>query len=138
MEPLETVRDDHPRVDVGFPFHLDGGGRVGSPTYPEHVEQMIELLLFTSPGERVNRPDFGCGLLKTLFSAISPEEVTAVEYLVQGALQRWLGDVLIPDRVLVEVSQETELVVEVRYTLRSDGQSRRVTFSPREMETRRG
>lgn len=131
MEPLTTLRDDDPRFDVGFPFRLDGGRRVASPAYAEHVEQMIEQLLFTTPGERVNRPDFGCGLLETLFSSLSPEEVSAIEYLVQGALQRWLGDVIEPDRVLVEVSDQTALVVEVRYALRGDGRPRKVTFRQR-------
>jgi len=134
MEPLTTLRDDDPRFDVSFPFHLDGGHRIASPAYPEHVEQMIEQLLFTTPGERVNRPDFGCALLETLFSAVSAEELSAIEYLVQGALQRWLGDVLEADRVLVEAPEETTLVVEVRYTLRGDGHPRKVTFRRREPE----
>lgn len=115
-------------VQVAFPFHLDGRGRVASPSYPEHVEQLIEQVLFTSPGERVNRPEFGCGLLETLFSSISQEEVAALEFLVQGSLERWLGDVLRVESVTLTVPRETELEVRVGYVLRRRRQRRTAVF----------
>ena len=74
-----------PTVEVGFPFQIDNYGRVADPDYEVHVQQMIELVLFTSPGERVNRPEFGCGLLQLIFGPDSEALASATEYLVQTA-----------------------------------------------------
>src|SRR5262249_5620163 len=61
------------RRDVAFPFAVDGRGRTADRGYDDHVRDMIELLLFTQPGERVMRPDFGCGLADLVFEPNSPE-----------------------------------------------------------------
>ena len=115
-------------IEVGFPFQLDATGRVASPSYEVHVEQLIELVLFTSPGERVNRPDFGCGLLSTIFAALSDEERTAVQFLVQSALQKWLGTVIQVQRVEVTSPAESSLQVKVQYTLLETRKSRISVF----------
>lgn len=114
-------------VEVGFPFRISRYGRVVDPSYPDHVEQMIELVLFTSPGERVNRPDFGCGLLELIFQPDDVAVAAATQYLVQGALQRWLGDVLVVREVEV-TPIDTQLQVKVVYTLRADRSERVVVF----------
>ena len=59
-------------IDIDFPFHVDGRGRTAATDYADHVRDMIEQLLFTRPGERVNRPDFGCGLLDLRVRAEQP------------------------------------------------------------------
>jgi phage baseplate assembly protein W len=100
----------------GYPFRIDTAGRTASAAAAAHVRQLIEQLLFTEPGERVNRPDFGGGLRRLLFAGNSPELASASEYLVQGALQRCLGD-----RVQVEAVQirsvEERLSITVQYRL---------------------
>ncbi|WP_346268221.1 GPW/gp25 family protein [Streptomyces sp. SCUT-3] len=79
------------RTDIAFPFRTDSRGRTAHAPYDEHVRDMIEQLLFTSPGERVMRPDFGCGLLDLVFAPNSPELASALQLTVHAALQQWLA-----------------------------------------------
>ena len=104
-------------MDIDFPYHLDGRGRTGSTSEENHIRDMIEQVLFTSPGERVNRPDFGSGLLQLVFGPNSNELAAATEFMVQGALQQWLGDRIQVESVNVE-SEEAMLTVNVQYILR--------------------
>lgn len=112
---------------IGFPFRLDARGRVAGATYAQHVRQMIEQLLFTSPGERVNRPDFGCGLQELVFAPENDALAAATQFLVMGSLQRWLGDVLEPTEVRVD-ADDASLLVTVRYTLLSTGEPQTEAF----------
>ena len=89
---------------------------------------MIEQVLFTSPGERVNRPDFGCGILNLLFGANNAEIVTATQFLVQGALQQWLGELIRVESVNVE-SVESTIRVTVVYTVKINQQRQVAQFS---------
>ena len=89
---------------------------------------MIEQLLFTSPGERVNRPDFGAGVMQLVFAPNSPELATSTEYLLQSALQRFLGEVIQPEAVRV-VSDDASLTITVRYLVRRTQERREVTLS---------
>lgn len=116
--------------DVAFPFRVDPHGRVATADWPQHLEQMIEQVLFTAPGERVNRPDFGCGVMELVFADESDALVTATQFLVQGSLQRWLGDVISVGAVRV-AAQGSELAVTVQYTLRASGAAAVATFRRR-------
>ena len=98
-------------MHLAYPFHIDGRGRSAEATSDEHSRQMIEQVLFTVPGERVNRPDFGTGLQQLVFGPSSPELAAATEFTVQGALQKWLEDVIQVEEVQVE-SVETDLRVQ--------------------------
>jgi uncharacterized protein len=110
-------------IYIDYPFHFDGRGRTASAGYPNHVRDMIEQLLFTNPGERVNRPDFGSGLLQLVFAPNSPELAAALQYSVQAALQRWLGDII--DLQAVEVlSEDSSLRIAVEYVIRELGDHR--------------
>ncbi|MBP0452560.1 GPW/gp25 family protein [Kitasatospora sp. RG8] len=117
------------RVDVAFPFRFDERGRTAAPAdYDRHVRDLLEQLLFTAPGERVNRPDFGCGLNQLLFGPNSPELAATVEYTARAAVQRWLGDVL--DLVeLRATAVESVLTVEVRYVVRRTRQAAEARFA---------
>ncbi|AUY53150.1 GPW/gp25 family protein [Streptomyces sp. CB01881] len=117
------------RVDVAFPFRFDERGRTAGPAdYDRHVRDLLEQLLFTAPGERVNRPDFGCGLNQLLFGPNSPELAATVEYTARAAVQRWLGDVL--DLVeLRATAVESVLTVEVRYVVRRTRQAAEARFA---------
>ena len=75
----------------GFPYRIGTDGRTGFDP-DRHIRGMIELVLFTNQGERVNRPDFGANVPQLVFSENSPELATALQHLVMSALQRWLGE----------------------------------------------
>ena len=104
-------------MDIDFPFHVDGRGRTAAPPDNDtHIRQLIEQLLFTNPGERVNRPDFGSGLLQMVFAPNSTELAAATQFLVQGGLQQWLGDRI--QAVALQVDPEdSQLRVTVQYRL---------------------
>src|SRR5215471_5668573 len=112
---------------IDFPFHFDLHGRTADTTMEDHVRDMIEQILFTAPGERVNRPDFGAGLLRMVFQPTSPEIAAALQFSIRASLQRWLGDLIEPQDVSV-VSQDSTLSVTVQYVLRQTGQSQTQTF----------
>ncbi len=100
-------------MQIDFPFRIDRG-RTAKATEEEHIRDLIESVLFTSPGERINRPDFGSGLLQMVFTPNSDELAATAQFLVQGSLQRWLGDLIKVEGVRVE-SEETALSVTVQY-----------------------
>ena len=104
-------------MEVGYPYRIDGRGRTAGADDAAHVRELIAQVLFTMPGERVNRPDFGSGLHQLLFAPASDELATATQFLVQGALQQWLGDLITVDAVEV-THEEATLAVLVSYTLR--------------------
>lgn len=113
--------------NVDFPLHLDGSGRVATTDADNHVRNMIEQVLFTIPGERVNLPEFGCGLLQMVFMPNSDTLATATQFLVQGALQRWLGDIIEVKELRVTTEGE-RLVVDLVYTRRGNGQQQKDRF----------
>lgn len=114
-------------VDIDFPLRFDGRGRTASTGRDDHIRDMIEQLLFTNPGERVNRPDFGSGLLELVFAPNSPELAAALQFSMQAALQRWLGD-LIDIAGLTVQSDEGTLRVEVQYVIKQTGAGRSDVF----------
>jgi phage baseplate assembly protein W len=114
-------------TEVAFPLQVTPHGRVATATWEQHVEQMIEQVLFTAPGERVNRPDFGCGVMNLVFAPESGALVSATQFLVQGSLQRWLGDLIVVNAVLVQAVEST-FSITVQYTLRESGAPRVATF----------
>ena len=114
-------------MNIDFPFHFDARGRTAATDDADHVRDMIEQLLFTNPGERVNRPDFGSGLLQMVFAPNSPELAAALQFTVQAALQRWLSDVMDVNQLEV-TSTDSTLRVDLAYTLRTSGETRRDTF----------
>ena len=101
-------------MSVDFPYHVDGRGRTAATGPDDHLRDLIEQVLFTAPGERVMRPDFGSGLLDLVFEPGGPELVATTQHLVQGALQQWLGHLIAVDSVEVR-HVEGELSVTVAY-----------------------
>ena len=87
----------------------------------EHIRQMLEQLLFTGPGERVNRPDFGCGLLDLVFGPNSPEMAAAVEVTIAAAVGRWLGDLIAVHGARRSTSEDSRLVVDLSYQVLATG-----------------
>lgn len=119
-------------MEVGYPLTLDGRGHLADPDYDEHIRQLIEQLLFTSPGQRVNRPDFGAGLLELSFASQSSELLAAAELTVQGSLERWLGQLIDVESVQV-ASDGGRLTVEVTYRVRRNLERRVALFEPKRL-----
>lgn len=109
-------------MDFDYPFHIDGRGRTAC-SGSDHLRDLIEQLLFTSPGERVNRPDFGCGLAQMVFDPNGPEVAAALKFTVLAALQRWLGDVVEVDSLDV-TANDAQLKVEIAYRPRGTNDRR--------------
>jgi phage baseplate assembly protein W len=114
-------------MNIDFPFHFDGRGRTAVTDEADHIRDMIEQLLFTSPGERVNRPDYGSGLLRMVFEPNSPELAAALEFTMRGTLQRWLGDI-IELQALEVTSEDATLRIVVQYVVRRTSERRAATF----------
>jgi phage baseplate assembly protein W len=116
-------------MDIAFPLQLDGHGRTArAASLDGHIRDMIEQLLFTNPGERVNRPDFGSGLLQTVFQPNSTALAAALQFTLQGGLQQALGDLIQLLGVQVDVADST-LTVAVQYVVRGEQHSRTAQFS---------
>lgn len=113
---------------LDFPMHVDGRGRLAVTDANDHVRDMIHQVLFTSPGERVNRPDFGCGLLQLVFLPNSEPLAIATEFTIKSALQKWLGDVIQTEEVSV-VNQDSTLRVTVVYRRLLVGVRESATFT---------
>lgn len=115
-------------MNIDFPFRFDRRGATATTGYADHVRDMLEQLLFTAPGERINRPDFGCGLMQLVFAPNSPELAAAVQATIQGAIAQWLGDV-VDVRTLEVAARDATLRVELDYVLRATGEAQRETFT---------
>jgi phage baseplate assembly protein W len=113
-------------TNVNFPFQFDGRGRTDDPGQ-DYVRQLVEQVLFTSPGERVNLPDFGSGLLQLPFVPNSLEMAAATQFTVQGALQKWLSAYIRVQSVVASV-EEAVLTVTVTYSLLNTGVTQVQTF----------
>ena len=114
-------------MNIDFPFHFDSRGRTASTTDDDHIRDMIEEFLFTNAGERVNRPDFGSGLLQLVHAPNSAELAAALQFTVQAGLQRWLGD-LVEVQNLEVTSEDATLRVYLKYVVRRTGEQRTQTF----------
>ncbi|WHZ26488.1 MAG: hypothetical protein OJF51_001283 [Nitrospira sp.] len=112
-------------MNVDYPFHIDERGRTAETSDEEHIRDMIEQILFTLPGERVNRPTFGSGVMQHVFAPNSDALAAAAQLSVQGALQQWLGDLIQVEDVKVS-SEDSKLLVLIQYVIRRS-QERRVT-----------
>lgn len=104
----------------GFPFAVSPAGTIApDPDEDADLRGKIIQVLFTAPSERVNLPEFGCGLFNLVFEPNNPILAAAMEFTIGEALTRWLGDLLVVSGVNVQVQEET-ITVEVAYTRRRD------------------
>lgn len=109
-------------MNIDFPFRIDRRGRVAAAADPKHVLDLIEQLLLTSPGERVNQPDFGSGVMQFVFTPNSPELAAATQFTMQAALQKYLND-LIRVQSLKVTCIDSVLSIDLQYILLQTGQS---------------
>lgn len=115
-------------MQLDYPFHIDEQGRTASTDLDAHIRDLIEQAIFTIPGERVNRPDFGTGLSQLVFAPSSDELATATQFLVQGSLQQWLGELITVESVQVE-NRDSTLEVTVQYVIQRTQQRQVEQFS---------
>lgn len=110
-----------------FPYQFDGRGRTRDDDEAAWIRGLIEQVVFTAPGERVMRPDFGSGLRELVFAPNSPELAATTQFLVQGALQQWLADLITVEAVEVE-AVDARLSVTVQYLIRRTESRQRESF----------
>jgi phage baseplate assembly protein W len=103
----------------GFPFAVNEAGRINATGGDEAIRGKIIQVLFTAPGERVNQPEFGCGLFNLVFEPNHAILAAAMEFTIGQALARWLGDDILVDGVNVDSSEAT-VIVEIAYTKKQD------------------
>jgi phage baseplate assembly protein W len=114
-------------MDVAFPLDFDALGRTATADEPQHVRQMIEQVLFTAPGERVNRPHFGCGLLELVFDPNNETLSVSLRSLIEAQLLEALGDRIVLEALRVE-SLEERLLVTIDYQIRRTLERGRAQF----------
>lgn len=115
-------------MHLDYPFKVGSSGRTASTDDDDHVRDLVEQVLFTAPGERVNRPSFGSGILRLVFEPAGAEVAAATQFLVQSALQQWLADVVEVQAVQVD-SQDSTLIVAVRYRPLTSADARTAVFA---------
>ena len=118
---------DTNRPYLDFPFTLDERGRSAVTDADDHIRDMIHLVLFTAPGERVNRPEFGCGVKQLVFAPLSDALTAATEQLIHGALIRWLDPVISLEKVSTTANEAT-LEITISYVRRETGERREEVF----------
>ena len=109
-------------MNLRYPYQIDGRGRTAEAGEEDYIRGLIEQVLFTSPGERVMRPDFGSGVMQLVFAPNSNELAATTQFLVQAALQQYLGNLIALEGVEAE-SVDSTLRVTVRYAIRRTGVS---------------
>jgi phage baseplate assembly protein W len=115
-------------MQLDYPYHFDGRGRTDETTDDDHIRDLIEQVLFTAPGERVNRPTFGSGVMQLVFAPNSDALASATQQLVQGALQQWLGDLIQVQSVAVQ-NEDATLLIEIQYIIRRTQQAQVAQFT---------
>jgi phage baseplate assembly protein W len=115
-------------ADIHFPYGFDGRGHTRTDGYTDWIRGLVEQVLFTAPGERVMRPDFGSGLRQLVFAPNSDELAATTQVLAQGALQQWLGDLITVESLRVEAT-DAMLAVTVSYLVNQTGERSQHTFA---------
>lgn len=115
-------------MNPDFPFRFDSRGRTAATDDPDHLRDLIYQVLFTVPGERVNRPTFGSGLMQLVFAPNSDTLAAATQFVIRGALHQWLGDLIEVEDVQVE-GQDSTIEVTVVYADRKTRERAVVQFT---------
>jgi phage baseplate assembly protein W len=107
-------------TSIRYPFAIDEGlGRLAEETnYADHIEQLIKQVLFTAPGERINRPDFGCGIKRMVFAPNDPVTASLAQVTIFQSLKRWLGSVIDVQDVKA-VARDERLEIKIAYSLKA-------------------
>ena len=114
-----------PFTSIKHPFAVDvGRGRLAEEeNYAKHVEQMMLQVLFTAPGERINRPDFGCGVKRLVFAPNSEVSAALAQVTIFQALNKWLGTAITVNDVKA-LAIDSRMEIQIAYTLKAIGERR--------------
>lgn len=115
-------------MDIAFPYSIGSNGRTAAAERDRHIREMIEQFLFTSPGERVNRPTFGSGLLRMVFEPGGDALAATLNTAVAGGLQQWMASLILVEALNVEAKEST-VTVTIRYLVRQTMERKTATFS---------
>jgi phage baseplate assembly protein W len=110
-----------------FPFDISARGVAASSPRERQIYEQLEQMLLTLPGERVNRPTFGCGVQRLVFASASEEARAAAEYTISVAIRRHFEDILLLDAVRVTV-HDSSMYIDILYTLRASGEELKASF----------
>lgn len=113
---------------IASPYAIDGRGRTAETTPGQHIQDLIGMVLFTAPGQRVMRPTFGSGVLGLVFAPIDDAVAATTQLLISSALQTWLGSLIQLGDVTV-TSEDSTLSIAVSYTIRSSGTPAVATYT---------
>jgi uncharacterized protein len=107
---------------INYPFGVDSGlGTLAVENdFAEHVKQIIIQVLMTSPGERINRPDFGCGIKRMVFAPNDDVTASLTQITIVHSLEKWLGSLITVDEVNVKADNE-KLLIWISYSLKAQG-----------------
>jgi uncharacterized protein len=114
-------------MNLQYPYGFDSTGRTAQTDLPTHIQEMVEQILFTAPGERVNRPTFGCGVMQLIFAPNSDALAAAQQQVIQAALQQWLSDLIRVNGVAV-AAQDSTLLITITYTILQSQQQQTQQF----------
>ena len=105
---------------IKYPFAIDASrGRLAEEDdYAEHIEQLMKQILFTAPGERINRPDFGCGIKRLVFAPNSVVTASLAQVTIFQALTKWLGSAITVNDVKV-AAIDSRMEITIAYTLKA-------------------
>lgn len=124
----EKYHDDH-NYHLDFPFGISEQGGIRTTGASDHIKDEIITLLLTTPGERVNQPEFGCGLKELVFAPNNGILLsTMVDFKIEQSLDRWLGDRIVADEVNVQASDE-QLKIEIVYTIKETAEQDSVVLT---------
>jgi phage baseplate assembly protein W len=114
-----------PFTSIKHPIAVDAGrGRLAEEeNYAEHIEQMMLQILFTAPGERINRPDFGCGVKRLVFAPNSEVSATLAQVTIFQSLEKWLGTAITVNDVKA-LAIDSRMEIKIAYTLKARGERR--------------
>lgn len=115
-------------MQVDFPYHFDSRGRTADTDRDDHVRDLIEQLIFTMPGERVNRPDFGSGVMQLVFAPNSEDLAATVQFTLKAALNLWLGD-LIDVHELTVSADDAKLTIDLTYRIKESDTDATAVFT---------
>jgi uncharacterized protein len=110
------------RSDFAFPFRIDAAsGQAARASYQDHVDQMIQQILLTDPGERVCLPTFGAGLRRLLFAPVNTQMQATATMMITQALNAWLANQITVQNVSVETAASTPgfglILITISYVL---------------------
>ena len=115
-------------MNLKYPYAFDTSGHTAQTDLPAHISDMIEQILLTSPGERVNRPTFGCGVIQLVFAPNGDALAAAQQQVIQAALTQWLSDLIRVNAVKVE-AQDSTLLISITYTIIQSQQQQTQQFA---------